>query len=94
MAKKEKPTQTDPKVIRQRQVLLGGALMLIPLLLTTAFVSYLYHWKADYSTLGAFTDKTVEAQNLLNKFGALVSHFFVSQGVGLSSILFSIFTRT
>ena len=88
MAKKEKPTQTDPKVIRQRQVLLGGALMLIALLLTTAFVSYLYHWKADYSTLGAFTDKTVEAQNLLNKFGALVSHFFVSQGVGLSSILF------
>ena len=61
MAKKEKPAQTDSKVIRQRQVLLGGALMLIALLLSIAFVSYLYHWKADYSNLGAFKVKTVKA---------------------------------
>ena len=88
MAKKGKPAPTDPKVIRQRQVLFGGALMLLSLLLSLALVSYLYNWKADYSTLDAFTDKSVLAKNLLNKAGALISHFFIYQGVGLASLLF------
>lgn len=88
MAKKGKPAPTDPKVIRQRQVLFGGALMLLSLLLSLALVSYLYNWKADYSTLDAFTDKSVLAKNLLNKVGALISHFFIYQGVGLASLLF------
>jgi len=75
MAKKKHPNPTDPKLKRQRQVLFGGALLLLALLLTLAFISYLYSWKADYSTLAAFTDRTVVAQNILNKLGALISHF-------------------
>jgi S-DNA-T family DNA segregation ATPase FtsK/SpoIIIE len=87
MAKKKQPKQIDPKIIRQRQVIFGGALLLLALLLTIAFVSYLYSWKADYSTLGALTDRTVVAQNVLNKLGALISHFFIYQGVGLGAFL-------
>ncbi|MCH1433331.1 MAG: DNA translocase FtsK 4TM domain-containing protein, partial [Flavobacteriaceae bacterium] len=87
MAKKKQPKQIDPKIIRQRQVLFGGALLLLALLLTIAFISYLYSWKADYSTLGALTDRTVIAQNVLNKLGALISHFFIYQGVGLGAFL-------
>jgi|TARA_X000000950_G_scaffold214098_1_gene257542 S-DNA-T family DNA segregation ATPase FtsK/SpoIIIE len=88
MSKKGKTAKTDPKVIRQRQVLFGGALLLLAVLLSIALVSYFYHWKADYSSLGAFTDKTVVAKNLLNKSGALVSHFFIYEGVGFASVLF------
>ena len=87
MAKKKQPKQIDPKIKRQRQVLFGGALLLLALLLTIAFVSYLYSWKADYSTLGALTDRTVVTQNVLNKLGALISHFFIYQGVGLGAFL-------
>ncbi len=87
MAKKKQPKQIDPKIIRQRQVLFGGALLLLALLLTIAFISYLYSWKADYSTLEALTDRTVVAQNVLNKLGALISHFFIYQGVGLGAFL-------
>ena len=87
MAKKKQPKQIDPKIIRQRQVIFGGALLLLALLLTIAFVSYLYSWKADYSTLGALTDRTIVAQNVLNKLGALISHFFIYQGVGLGAFL-------
>jgi S-DNA-T family DNA segregation ATPase FtsK/SpoIIIE len=85
MVKKKQVEQTDSKKKRQRQVLLGGALLLLSLLLIFAFVSYLFNWKADYSTLGAFTDRSVTAQNILNKLGALVSHFFIYQGVGLGA---------
>lgn len=87
MAKKKQPKQIDPKIIRQRQVIFGGAFLLLALLLTIAFVSYLYSWKADYSTLGAITDPTVVAENVLNKLGALISHFFIYQGVGLGAFL-------
>jgi len=86
MAKKLKITESNPKLIRQRQVLLGGGLMMISLLLIIAFGSYIINWKADFSTLGSFTDKTVVAKNLLNKVGAILSHYFIFQGVGLGAI--------
>jgi S-DNA-T family DNA segregation ATPase FtsK/SpoIIIE len=88
MPKKKKREPTDPKIIRQRQVLFGGGLFLLAFLLALAFTSYLLHWKADYSTLDAFFDKTVAAKNILNKIGAVVSHFFIYQGVGLAAVFF------
>ena len=88
MAKKQTTTETDIKRKRQQQVLLGGGLLLIAVLLAISFVSYLFFWQADFSTLGAMGDKTVEAKNLLNKLGAYLSHFFIFKGVGLAAFLF------
>ncbi len=62
--------------------------MMVALLLGIAFVSYLVNWKTDYSTLDSFADKTVLAKNLLNKVGAIVSHYFIYQGVGVAAIFF------
>jgi len=87
MPKKKKRIPKDPRIIRQRQVLFGGGLFLVAFLLVLSFVSYLLHWKTDYSTLDAFFDKTVAAKNILNKIGAVVSHFFIYEGVGLASFL-------
>ena len=47
MAKKQKINQSNSKLIRQRQVLFGGGLMLVALLLSIAFGSYLINWKSD-----------------------------------------------
>jgi len=88
MAQKQKINQSNPKLIRQRQVLFGGGLMLVALLLIIAFGSYLINWKSDFSTIGSFTDKTVVAKNLLNKVGAILSHYFIYQGVGLAAVFF------
>ncbi len=88
MTKKQKLTQSDPKLIRQRQVLLGGGLILVALLLIISFASYLINWKIDFSTLDSFTDKTVVAENLLNKVGAILGHYFIYQGVGLAALFF------
>ena len=84
MAKKK---ETNPIKKRQRQVLFGGALLLIALLLVLAFISYLFNWREDYSTLNSLTDRSVEAQNVLKKLGAIVSNFFIYQGVGLGAFL-------
>ena len=57
-------------------------------LLFIAFISYLFSWKTDYSTLNSLTDKSVVAQNILNKLGALISHFFIYKGVGVGAFIF------
>ena len=85
MTKKKQTAQTNPEIRRQRQVLLGGGLLLFSLLLLIAFISYLFTWKTDFSTLNAFADRSVVTQNLLSKLGALISHFFIYQGVGLGA---------
>lgn len=88
MGKKKQTTPKDPKKVRQQQVLLGGAFILFAVLFTLAFLSYLLYWKEDFSTLNAFTDSQVTAQNILNKVGAYVSHLFIYQGIGISAFLF------
>ncbi len=89
MLKKQRQSQIDPKIKRQRQVLFGGGLFLLGILLAISFVSYTINWKEDYSTLGYFFDKSVPAKNILSKVGAFVSHLFIYQGVGYASIIFS-----
>jgi len=88
MFKKKQTKKTDLKIKRQRQVLFGGALLLFALLLIIAFVSYLFTWKVDFSTLNSITDRTVIAQNILNKLGAIISHFFIYEGVGMGAFIF------
>ena len=82
-----KSPRSNPKIKRQRQVIFGGALLLISLLLFISFVSYLINWKEDYSTLGSFFDRSLEVQNILSKTGVFVSHLFIYQGLGLSSFI-------
>ena len=56
----------------------------LALLLALSFTSFYFTWQADQSTLDAFTDPSISSQNIFNKLGALISHFFVYQlfGVG------------
>ena len=82
-------SQIDPKIKRQHQVLFGGGLFLLGILLAISFVSYTINWKEDYSTLGYFFDESVPAKNILSKVGAFVSHLFIYNGVGFASIIFS-----
>ena len=89
MLKKQRQSQIDPKIKRQRQILFGGGLFLLGILLAISFVSYTINWKEDYSTLGYFFDKSVPAKNILSKVGAFVSHLFIYEGVGYASIIFS-----
>ena len=74
--------------IRKRQILLGSFLVLLGLLMTVSFVSFLFHHESDQSTLEVFFEKEIQSKNLLNKVGALVSHFFIYQLFGIASFIF------
>ena len=63
-------------------------MVLLSIALFFSFVSYYFTWQEDQSLLTEFADRNAEADNLLNKFGASVSHFFIYRGFGLASLIF------
>ena len=96
MAKKKtsnKSGKTKKRVVKKinwvpskkQQVLAGLFLFFLGLGLLLAFTSYLFHWKADQDTLSALADRSVQANNVMNKFGAGISHFFMFKGFGIAA---------
>ncbi|MFD0799515.1 DNA translocase FtsK 4TM domain-containing protein [Maribacter chungangensis] len=93
-ATKRKPTPTKRKspfiLSKQNKIILGSLLALFSIALFFSFISFYFTWQEDQSMLTEFKNRNEEAKNLLNKFGASVSHFFVYKGFGISAIIFPI----
>ncbi|MDO1514471.1 DNA translocase FtsK 4TM domain-containing protein [Maribacter confluentis] len=87
---KPKPTKkgTSFKLSKQNKIILGSLLMLFSIALFFSFISFYFNWQDDQSLLTEFKDRNELAKNLLNKFGASISHFFMYKGFGLASLIF------
>lgn len=87
---KPKPTKkgTSFKLSKQNKIILGSLLVLFSIALFFSFISFYFNWQDDQSLLSEFKDRNELAKNLLNKFGASISHFFIYKGFGLASLLF------
>ena len=97
MAKKRKKTRPASskkgfsfKLSKQNKIILGSLLVLLSIALFFSFTSFYFSWQADQSLLTEFTDRNEQANNLLNKFGASVSHFVMYRGFGVASFIFPI----
>ncbi|WP_340065805.1 FtsK/SpoIIIE family DNA translocase [Ascidiimonas aurantiaca] len=78
------PTFSFPK---QYQIVLGSLLILFSIALFIAFISYFFTWQTDQSSLAELSNRKIEAQNLLRKFGALMSDFFIYKGFGIAAFI-------
>src|SRR5690606_32607927 len=89
---KAKPTTAKKKVSfklsKQNKIILGSLLIVLSIALFFSFMSFYFTWQDDHSMLSEFANRHAQASNLLNKFGASVSHFFMYQGFGLASFAF------
>ena len=81
--------KTNPEVAKRRKIVFGSFLMVLGIGLTIAFISFLSHWQEDQSILSQISDRSQQANNLLNKFGASISHFFIYKGLGLAAFIMS-----
>ena len=95
MARKKRKSTSGKKKFslkpsKKNSVILGSLLILLSLALFFSFISFYFNWQDDQSLLTEFANRNKEAKNLLNKFGASVSHFFMYKGFGLSSFIFPI----
>ncbi len=82
--------KTPFKISKQNKIILGSLLMLFSIALFFSFISFYFTWQDDQSLLSEFSDRNEHAQNLLNKFGAAVSHFVVYKGFGLASLIITV----
>ena len=96
MAKKVRKSKPKPtkkgfslKLSKQNKIILGSLLMLFSIALFFSFISFYFTWEDDQSLLTEFADRNELAKNLLNKFGASISHFFMYQGFGMASLIFT-----
>lgn len=91
-ATKSKPkpvTKKHPFILsKQNKIILGSLLVLFSIALFFSFVSFYFTWQDDQSLLTEFKNRNEEAKNLLNKFGASISHFVVYKGFGIASLVF------
>jgi len=92
-SKSSKTTKTANKKVsftlsKQNKIIFGSLLIVLSIALFFSFMSFYFTWQEDQSMLSQFADRNAEASNLLNKFGANVSHFFMYKGFGLASFTF------
>lgn len=94
--KLKQPRFTKPSLTLspKNKIILGSFLFIFGLALLIAFISFLFNWQADQSTLSQLGDREVKSQNLLNKFGAGISNLFIYKGFGIASFAVAILTIT
>jgi len=78
------------RLSKQNKIILGSLLIVLAIALFFSFISYYFTWQEDQSLLSEFKNRNAEAANLLNKFGAAVSHFFMYRGFGISAFTFPV----
>lgn len=95
-AKKTSKTKNKPRFKKpdftlnnQQKLVFGSFLVILGILLFTAFLSFIFTGKADQSAISEFTTRDVEAQNWLSKVGAWLSDVFIQRGFGIAAFIFS-----
>jgi DNA segregation ATPase FtsK/SpoIIIE, S-DNA-T family len=75
--------------------IVGAVFLLIAVFLFISFISYLFTWKEDQAIaqqgFRALLDNDKPVANLLGRFGAVISHFFIFKAFGLASFLICTF---
>ncbi len=84
---KTSPTSTSEqgKILSKPRIFFGVLFVLISIVLTFSFVSYLLNWKADQSQAGTMLDKTVKSSNVFGKVGDWLGNLFIFESVGIAA---------
>ncbi|WP_159022938.1 DNA translocase FtsK [Formosa sp. L2A11] len=77
------------KLTNQQKLIFGSFLIILGVILGTAFLSYFFTGKADQSILNEFSTRTVEAENWVKKLGAYLSDIFIYRGFGIAAFIFA-----
>ena len=88
-------TEKKPNVFaffksKQAQTIFGVFLMSFSFFLCIAFLSFFFKGQEDQSTIHHLTNRAVKSNNLLGKFGANLSHFFIYRGFGIAGFILAV----
>lgn len=90
----EKNTKTAPakgvsqsKTLSRPRIFFGVLFLLISVVLTFSFISYLMSWRSDQSQAGTMLDKTVKSSNIFGKAGDWLGNLFIFESIGLAAFI-------
>jgi len=94
----EKEETIDLKTIAKDErtwKIVGAFFLLLSIFLFISFASYLFTWKEDMDVaqkgMGTLLDDNKPVKNLLGRFGAVSSYFFINKAFGIGSFLICTF---
>lgn len=94
----EKEEKIDWKALARDErtwKIVGAVFLVIAVFLFISFISYLFTWKEDQAIaqqgFSALLDNDKPVANLLGRFGAVISHFFIFKAFGVASFLICTF---
>ncbi|RQP08640.1 MAG: DNA translocase FtsK, partial [Chryseobacterium sp.] len=80
------------KRLSRFRIITGSILMILSVVLTLSFISYLLRWKEDQSQAGAMADRTVESSNMFGKIGDWLGNLFIFESIGLAAFIIAFLT--
>ncbi len=87
MNNEQNTTSNTGKIISKPRIISGVTLIILSVVLTLSFVSYLMNWKADQSQAGTMADKTVQSSNLFGKIGDWLGNLFIFESIGVAAFV-------
>ena len=87
MNNEQNTTKNSSKIISKPRIISGVTLIILSIVLTLSFGSYLMNWKADQSQAETMTDKTVESSNLFGKIGDWLGNIFIFESIGVAAFV-------
>lgn len=75
------------KIISKPRIISGITFIVLAIVLTLSFVSYLMNWKADQSQAGTMADKTIQSSNIFGKIGDWLGNLFIFESIGVAAFV-------
>ncbi|WP_028122410.1 FtsK/SpoIIIE family DNA translocase [Epilithonimonas tenax] len=87
MNKEQNNNAAGSKIISKPRIISGITFILLSIVLSLSFVSYLMNWKADQSQAGTMADKTVQSSNVFGKIGDWLGNLFIFESIGVAAFV-------
>lgn len=75
---------------QRQKIVFGSFLFFLGLALFISFLSYIWTWQADQSTIDQVFNREIPAKNIMSKFGAYLGHVFIYLGIGVAAFNFAV----
>ncbi|KFC18365.1 FtsK/SpoIIIE family DNA translocase [Epilithonimonas lactis] len=80
-------TSNTSKIISKPRIISGITFIVLSIVLTLSFASYLMNWKADQSQAGTMADKTIQSSNIFGKIGDWLGNLFIFESIGVAAFV-------
>lgn len=75
------------RILSKPRIFFGILFILLAVVGTLSFVSYLMNWKADQSQAGTMLDRSIVSSNIFGKIGDWLGNIFIFESLGIAAFI-------